>query len=116
MLVVRDAARVLDGVVQFDGDEHHLLATFDVVPGPKFGRFVEVCSLVRGREILAAAPCVLDLAFAALPDAALRGRIDACRDTLAGELTAFQGALKSRLPVTWRMMLGAAAGPPLRGR
>jgi len=37
-------------------------------------------------------------AFAALPDVALRGRLDACLDTLAGELTAFQGALKSRFP------------------
>jgi len=37
-------------------------------------------------------------AFASLPDAALRGRLEACLDTLASELTEFQGALKSRFP------------------
>ena len=37
-------------------------------------------------------------AFAALPDDALRGTLDACLDRLAGEIGTFQGALKSRMP------------------
>lgn len=37
-------------------------------------------------------------AFAALPDAALRGKLDACLDLLAGEIATFQGSLKGRMP------------------
>ncbi len=37
-------------------------------------------------------------AFASLPDAALRGKLQACLDRLAGEIVTFQGALKSRMP------------------
>ena len=37
-------------------------------------------------------------AFAALPDVALRDKLGACLDRLAGEIAGFQGALKSRMP------------------
>ncbi len=47
-------------------------------------------------------------AFAALPDAELRGKLEACLDRLAGEIGAFQGALKGRMAAaTQEFRLGA---------
>ena len=47
-------------------------------------------------------------AFADLPDAELRGKLEGCLDRLAGEIATFQGALKSRMPAaTQEFRLGA---------